>query len=1110
MKKLVLAFLVMPPLLTLAQRTEYKQPFAPSEVYVKPVEKNYRQEICLNGHWQFQPASLPVGFREGVDPVPALPAVTANWESIPIRIPSPWNVNSFADKDGLGGDFRTYPSYPAAWEKYKMGWLKKKFSVPANWKGQRIQLHFEAVAGEAEIVVNGKTVGSHFGIFLPFNVDITEAIIPGSENELLIGIRKPSLFDKRSDYGRRTYQAGSFWGQHIVGIWQDVYVLALSPVHVSDVYVNPRLAADKLEATVTLTNNTDQEANLTLTAKAFPWLKATNNISSTASLSMQSVTVKVPAYAQATAVISAEVKGRLKYWSPESPNLYGLVVQASANGKPIDQKYTRFGWRQLTLEGENVMLNGKEIVMRGDSWHFLGIPQMTRRYATAWYKAMRDAKLNAVRLHAQPYPSFYLDVADEMGILVLDETAVWASDGGTKLNDPAYWQDSRTHLAELILRDRNHPSVFGWSVSNEVMPIVRGVMRNPRGMKDTLVKYYGIWAGICRELDPSRQWVSADGEDDGEGNLPTYIVHYGGFDAMNRARKTGKPWGVGEAGSAYYGTPEQVAATNGDRAYESFLGRMEGVAASSYQSLRAQKERKGIYQSVFNMVWYGLRPQPFGMTDKAKAPTLQDGIHFTYFKEGQPGVQPERLGPYSSTLNPGYDSKLPVYTTWPLFDAIRDAGEEQEIKKWTTAKPEAPVLPSITPAKTVQVLAGPGGTLAAELKQTGVLFTKGSSTTPDLLFIDGAHPPAAETKALVENVTSKGGTVVIWGVDQNKQEALNHLLPAPVSITNRVSTSLVKPNKRSQLPSASNGLDGIVAGISLADLYFSELRPAEITTQGLEGPIVKQSRVLLAACETDWLKWNKQPEYAKTGMIARSEAEAKPAGAVLIATPMNKGRLLLTTLPAAPRLAKAEKTIRMILANLGAPLGTGSDAGKPLLKGGTIVRTLMAGAYPVNTLQEAANTNFIDPTNCETIKQSSSQHGKTWNLLYEESGLVDFTKAKLDGPKNNAVAYLSFWVSSPRALDDLLIEPNIPVVDLEVAADDAVQVWLNGKQIINNIRTGDLDNGKAKAEALKLHQGWNHFLIKVIQLGGEWKFAGRLSCNQPDFLAELESALQKP
>lgn len=106
----------------------------------------------------------------------------------------------------------------------------------------------------------------------------------------------------------------------------------------------------------------------------------------------------------------------------------------------IDCKATRFGWGQVTFDGAKVLLNGERLILRGDSWHFMGIPQMTRRYAWAWFTAMREAGLNAARLHAQPYPEFYLDVADEMGILVLDETAVWASDGGPKLDDSAFFE----------------------------------------------------------------------------------------------------------------------------------------------------------------------------------------------------------------------------------------------------------------------------------------------------------------------------------------------------------------------------------------------------------------------------------------------------------------------------------------------------------------------------------------------------------------------------------------------------------------------------------------------------------------------------------------------
>ena len=78
----------------------------------------------------------------------------------------------------------------------------------------------------------------------------------------------------------------------------------------------------------------------------------------------------------------------------------------------------------------------------------MGIPQMTRRYPWAWYTALRDANCNAVRLHAQPFPSFYLDVADEMGILVLDESAMWASDGGQKLGSEEFWKCSEELIAD--------------------------------------------------------------------------------------------------------------------------------------------------------------------------------------------------------------------------------------------------------------------------------------------------------------------------------------------------------------------------------------------------------------------------------------------------------------------------------------------------------------------------------------------------------------------------------------------------------------------------------------------------------------------------------------
>lgn len=112
--------------------------------------------------------------------------------------------------------------------------------------------------------------------------------------------------------------------------------------------------------------------------------------------------------------------------------------------------------------------------------------------------------------------------------------------------------------------------------------------------------------------DPTRPWASSDGEDDGDGILPVTVGHYGDMNSMKRWIEIGKPWGIGEHSMAYYGTPEQVAKYNGERAYESQLGRMEGLANECYHLLANQRSMDASYSTVFNMAWYSLKPLPLG------------------------------------------------------------------------------------------------------------------------------------------------------------------------------------------------------------------------------------------------------------------------------------------------------------------------------------------------------------------------------------------------------------------------------------------------------------------------------------------------------------------
>jgi beta-galactosidase len=565
---------------------------------------------------------------------------------------------------------------------------------------------------------------------------------------------------------------------------------------------------------------------------------------------------------------------------------------------------------------------------------------------------------------------------------------------------------------------------------------------------------------------------------------------------MMQAEKLGKPWGVGEAGGAYYATPEQVAKANGERAYVSFEGRMEGIAIEAYQNLLEQRKHDADYQSVFNLVWYGLRPLPLGIPDTSRPPELTDGVFFPVFEESKPGVQPERLGPYSTTLNPGYDPALKQYETWPLFDAIKDANSDSVVKLPWSAEPagsehSTPVKPKAV--QTIAILAGPNGELERQLLAAGVPRNLLHDGLPDLLFLDGCNPPDASAHATMDAVLGKGGTVVVWGVAPKTLPRLNELLPAPVEVTGRQSSSL--------LPVTASP---VTAGLKPSDLYFSESSPQIILNVGLAGPLVKQGAVLLEAANTDWLKWNKEAEYAKTAMVLRSEQESKASGVAIVEVKQGSGRLLLINVPAWSPVYKAQLMDRRLLENLGVGLSPQVDVGEPFLKNGTLVRTLAAGHF--SAAGNGAANPYVDSADRAKFRNNERVQDLRWVSLRAEATGFTLNSPPLSSPSDNSIVYLSFWVQSPRSLDNLLIEPNVPKLDLTFESKDAVELFLNGKNVL--VRPAGGEN--AIASALPLQQGWNHFLVRLAHKEGDDNFSARLTSSDPAFLDTLHSALQKP
>ena len=1033
------------------EKLYYNFPFAPSEGFVNKIEKEFRKEICLNGYWDIQTQALPSGYvmGKGIAPEMSMPT-DGNWDKTKIKIPSPWNINSFANRGLEGPDHRNYPSYPQAWEEARMAWMRKTVQIPSDWNGQQIKLHFEAVAGYTEVYVNKQKVAENFDLFLPFDADITKFAKAGTTIEILVGVRDQALFEDKSTIGRRVVPAGSMWGYHVRGIWQDVFLYAIPTVNIEDVFVKPLVSKNTLELDVTIKNSTNQKEEVQLSGLINEWInKAGTDINSapvpnwtlgqkTLDISASKVVVEPNSVVTTTLNIPVEA-GQLEFWSPDHPNLYGLTLNLNKKKQIADKKYERFGWRQWTIEGTKHCLNGKPIELKGDSWHFMGVPQLTRRYAWAWFTAIKGMNGNAVRPHAQVYPRFYLDLADEMGICVLNETANWASDGGPKLDSDKFWETSKDHLKRFVLRDRNHTSVFGWSISNENKPVILHVYNRPdlmAGQKQAWID----WRDIVMENDPTRPWISADGEDDGDGILPTTVGHYGDINSMKRWVAIGKPWGIGEHSMAYYGTPEQVSKYNGEEAYESQYGRMKGIANEVYHLIADQRNNGASYVSVFNMAWYGLQPLPLGKKDQTTKPSLTaDGIFFMPYQEGVPGIQPERVGPYSSTFNPGYDPSLPLFSPWPMYEAMRAANAPSGVE-WSPYKDVkmTRIKSAYTPLKQYKDVLFIGKE-ESKLKQIleaqrVVLSSKITAPHQAIYIIDGTEVLVASVKKEIEKNIQRGADVWIWNPTPQTVSVYNELLPLNIELAERAISSFIPVEK------------SWMTGLENSDFYFCEIQKSNASEYGLSGSFVREGDVLLNACNTDWRKWNKRPEELKAAATVRSEREAKGAAPSFVKYQQENSTYYVSTLSEFANSEKGYNTLSIILKNAGIPC-------------------------------KAVETDMKD-------------------VFFLRDGQVQFpTNSKAHFVKEGNRKRLDVWVFSPRPLDDLLIEPNMPKLTLAVDVKESA-LLLNDKAF--ETKQKNIYN------ELLLHQGWNKLSILVSEDDFN-RFAASFKCeNNNEFLSKIQ------
>ena len=493
---------------------------------------------------------------------------------------------------------------------------------------------------------------------------------------------------------------------------------------------------------------------------------------------------------------------------------------------------------------------------------------------------------------------------------MLDETAIFGSSIRSNFAEPEFWTRYADHFKGLILRDRNHPSVFGWSFGNEMFAIFRLNEVGPEESK----RWYEMLARIGldgQRDDPTRPWLSCDGDEDLSGALPVWSKHYGHNlpPLEEHSRGVNKPLMVGENGGTYYARPADLVPFAGERAYLDYAGRNDALGVDLYQNIVKMARPNLAYFSASETVWFGLETLPFGHADFTRLPTQQDGVFFEGVSpEGKFGMQIERLPPYVSTLNPGWDPALPLYKPLGMFLAQQAAQDPRGPQPcaWDHFAPkgERPKAP----VPTVERVAYAGGpALKARLGAWGVRLDDAADS---FLVLDGGALPA-DARSRAESVLSKGGTVLVMVRDPGADAAaLSALLPEPVSLTAREATALER----------GDDAHPWAAPFGLADLYFAEEEPAAnrlVMRCGLSGPFVKSGAVALVASRTDWSLFNRRSEEEKVGALFCYEQLAKPAAAALVTRKAGAGTVAVCSLDYAVETPARLVFWQRLFANMG-------------------------------------------------------------------------------------------------------------------------------------------------------------------------------------------------
>lgn len=376
-----------------------------------------------------------------------------------------------------------------------VGWVyyQRTVQVPRGWTGERILLRFDAATHTAKVYVDDLLVGGHVGGYTPFDIDITDAVKPGSAFRLTVAV-SPDLTNVTIPPGK--IEIGMTGGKtqtyfhdfyNYAGLARSVSLYSLPQVHVDDVTVVTEFEGS--------TGFVDYRVETVGSAD---------------------VRVSLADAAGSVVATATGAEGRLEIadvvlWKPGAAYLYDLTVDAVDGDDVLDTYSLAVGVRTVEVRGEEFLVNGEPFYFTGFGKHedtFVRGKGHDDAYMVHDFQLMEWTGANSFRTSHYPYAENVLDFADRHGILVIDETAAVGLNmgvvGGLSGTPPfptfseqyagAETQAAHAqHLRELIGRDKNHPSVVLWCIANE-----------PASNEDGAREYFEPLVDLVRELDPTR------------------------------------------------------------------------------------------------------------------------------------------------------------------------------------------------------------------------------------------------------------------------------------------------------------------------------------------------------------------------------------------------------------------------------------------------------------------------------------------------------------------------------------------------------------------------------------------------------------------------------